>query len=107
MAPAGEAFENSVAARIVFAVVEETPLAVAWLMLVIMVIPFKYWNNAYSFAGFLLCFLLAVASGMRKRNFRLDLAFLGPWIVAFGAMILMAWPCRPTPPCPPAFCSTT
>ena len=41
-----EAFENSVAARIVFAVVEETPLAVAWLMLVIMVIPFKYWNNA-------------------------------------------------------------
>ena len=52
-----EAFENSVAARIVFAVVEETPLAVAWLMLVIMVIPFKYWNNAYSFAGFLLCFL--------------------------------------------------
>ena len=87
-----EAFENSVAARIVFAVVEETPLAVAWLMLVIMVIPFKYWNNAYSFAGFLLCFLLAVASGMRKRNFRLDLAFLGPWIVAFGAMILVAWP---------------
>ena len=85
-----EAFENSVAARIVFAVVEETPLAVAWLMLVIMVIPFKYWNNAYSFAGFLLCFLLAVASGMRKRNFRLDLAFLGPWIVAFGAMILVA-----------------
>ncbi len=56
----------------------------AWLMLVIMVIPFKYWNNAYSFAGFLLCFLLAVASGMRKRNFRLDLAFWGPGLWPLG-----------------------
>ena len=76
-------------------------MAVAWLMLVIMVIPFKYWNNAYSFAGFLLCFLLAVASGMRKRNFRLDLAFLGPWIVAFGAMILVACFLPSSPPSVP------
>lgn len=87
-----EVFEHSVAARIGFAVVEETPLAVAWLMLLIMVIPFKYWNNAYSFAGFILCFLLASFFGMRKKGFRLDLTFLGPWIVAFGAMILVAWP---------------
>lgn len=87
-----EVFESSVAARIGFAVVEETPLAVAWLMLGIMVIPFKYWNNAYSFAGFILCFILAACSGMRKKGFRLDLAFLGPWLVAFGAMIFVAWP---------------
>lgn len=87
-----DVFESSVAARIAFAVVEETPLAVAWLMLLVMVIPFKYWNNAYSFAGFILCFLLAVCSGMRKKGFRLDLTFLGPWIVAFGGMTLVAWP---------------
>lgn len=86
------AFEHSVAARIAFAAVEETPLAVAWLMMLIMMVPFKYWNNAYSFAGFIFCFLLASCFGMRKKGFRLNLAFFGPWIVAYWAMILVAWP---------------
>lgn len=79
-----EAFENSVAARIVFAVVEETPLAVAWLMLVIMVIPFKYWNNAYSFAGFLLCFLLAVASACGSGTSGWIWPFWGPGLWPLG-----------------------
>lgn len=87
-----EAFEGSWAARLVFAVVEQTPIAVAWLMLLIMVIPFKYWNNAYSLAGFVLCLLLAWTAGMRKKDFRLDLAHLGPWLVAFCGMICVAWP---------------
>lgn len=87
-----EVFEGSTAAQIVFAVVENTPLAVGWLMLLFLVIPYEQWSNSYSFAGFLLCFLLAVAAGMRQRDFRLDLSFLGPWLVAFFGMILVAWP---------------
>ena len=56
----------------------------AWLMLVIMVIPFKYWNNAYSFAGFLLCFLLAVASGHAGSG-------TSGWIWPFGALDCGLW----------------
>ena len=90
---AGQAvFENSVAARVVFAVVENLPLVVAWLMLLIMVIPYEQWNNAYSFAGFLFCFLLAQFTGMRRKGWRLDLVSLGPWLVAFIGMIFAAWP---------------
>lgn len=85
-------FENSVIAQIVFSAVENTPLAVGWLMLLFMVIPYQQWNNAYSFAGFVLCFLMAVVAGMRQRTFRLDVTFLGPWLVAFFGMILAAWP---------------
>ena len=85
-------FEGSVAARIGFAIVEQTPLAVGWLMLIVMVIPFKYWNNAYSFGGFILCTILAVCAGMRKPKFRLDLWTIGPWLVAFTGLVLAAWP---------------
>lgn len=87
-----EVFEHSVAARLVFSAVENLPLVVAWLMLLIMVIPYEQWNNAYSFAGFLFCFLLAQFTGMRRKGWRLDLASLGPWLVAFMGMILAAWP---------------
>lgn len=87
-----ETFENSLAAKIGFAVVEQTPLAVGWLMLLVMVIPFKYWNNAYSLAGFILCGVLAMAAGMRKHSYRLDLTAIGPWLVAFAGMVMVAWP---------------
>lgn len=87
-----EVFEGSVAAQVVFAVVENTPLAVAWFMLLFLAIPYEQWSNTYSFIGFVLCFLLALVAGMRKPGFRLDMAFLGPWLVAFFGMLLAAWP---------------
>ena len=85
-------FESSVVSQIGFAVVEQTPLAVGWLMLLVMSIPFKYWNNAYSLVGFFLCGLLAMAAGMRKSQYRLDLSALGPWLTAFAGMVMVAWP---------------
>ena len=53
-----DVFEHSVFARIAFAVVEQTPLAVAWIMVLFLALPFERWNNAYSFAGFALCFVM-------------------------------------------------
>ena len=85
-------FENSVAARIVFAVVEQTPLTVGWLMLAFMVIPYDNWNNSYSFMGFVLCLILAMAAGMRKPDYRMALADLGPWLIAFAGFVVVAWP---------------
>ncbi len=87
-----DVFEGSLASQIVFAVVENTPLVVGWLMVLFLAIPYESWSNGYSFVGFVLCFLLAIAAGMRKKNFRLDMAFLGPWVAAFFGMILVSWP---------------
>lgn len=85
-------FEHSAAARIVFAVVEQTPLVISWLMLLVMVIPYENWNNTYSFAGFILCFLLAVFAGMRKPGYKMAFAALGPWLVAFAGFVVVSWP---------------
>jgi O-antigen ligase len=85
-------FRHSAAARIGFAVVENTPIAAGWLMLAILIIPYEQWNNAYSLLGFsvLLCF--AMAAGMRKTSRRLDVAAVGPYSVFFAGFVLLAWP---------------
>ncbi len=85
-------FEHSVVSQIGFAVVEQTPLAVAWLMLLVMVIPYEQWSNSYSFLGFAVCIVLAVMAGMRKKSYRLDLVSIGPWLVAFAGLVMVAWP---------------
>lgn len=87
-----DAFEDSFFAQLAFGVVENTPIAVAWLMLAIMVIPFEQWNNAYSFAGFALCTLLAAFAGMRTKGWHLDLSAIGPWLVAFAGAVAISWP---------------
>lgn len=87
-----DAWEDSFFAQLAFSAVENTPIAVGWLMLLVMVLPYEHWNNAYSFGGFILCFLMAVFAGMRKPGWRLDLAALGPWLVAFAAAVAVAWP---------------
>lgn len=86
------AFEGSFFAQLAFSVVENLPLIVGWLMLLFLVIPYDHWSNGYSFVGFILCFGLSLFTGMRKEGWKLDLPFLGPWLVAFGVMVLLAWP---------------
>jgi O-antigen ligase len=86
------AFESSVAAQLAFGVVESVPVAVSWLMLLVMVFPYEHWNNAYSFAGFVFCGVLTVFAGMRKGDWRILFADFGPWLVAFAAMVVVAWP---------------
>lgn len=85
-------FENSIVAQFGFAIVENTPIAVGWLMFVILIIPYESWNNAYSFVGFVLMLMCAVASGMRKKSARLDVASVGPYLIFFAAFVLLAWP---------------
>lgn len=85
-------FDSSAAARLGFAMVEQTPLAVGWLMLAILVIPYDNWNNAYSLLGFALLACFAMAAGMRKGSPLLDVRSIGPYGVAFAGFILLAWP---------------
>lgn len=85
-------FDHSIVARFGFAIVEDTPIAVGWLMFVILIIPYKSWNNAYSLIGFALMLMFAIASGMRHKSHRLDVSTVGPYTVAFAILILLAWP---------------
>ena len=85
-------FEGSIFARIGFSAVENTPIAVSWLMLLILVIPYDYWNNAYSFLGFGLLLAFAMAASMRKPRQRLDIVSIGPYGVMFAGFVILAVP---------------
>lgn len=82
-------FEDSLFARLAFAMGEETAIAQSWLIMLLWVIPFTYWNNAYSLMGFAALLVLFHAGAMHRKDFRLDLANIGFYPLAlFGAMFL-------------------
>lgn len=85
-------FEGSTAARLGFGAVENTPIAAGWLMLLFFVIPYEFWNNAYSFMGFTVLLIFAILAGMRKSSRRLDIVAIGPYAIAFAGFVLLAWP---------------
>ena len=85
------ASELSATSRYFLAAAEQTPLLVAWVMLAVMVVPYEVWNNGYALAGTILCLCLAVFAGVRKPDFRLSFAAVGPWLMAFVAAVLLAW----------------
>ena len=51
-------FEDSFFARLAFAMGEEAAIAQSWLIMLLWVIPFSRWNNAYSLMGFVLLLVL-------------------------------------------------
>jgi len=85
-------FDGSMAARIVFGMGEQTPAAIGWLFLVIVLIPYEHWNNMYSLVGFFLMLLLTLAGGMRRHRLRLDVVAVGPYAVCFAAAVCLAFP---------------
>lgn len=84
-------FDHSFFSMLAFGMGEQTPSAIAWLMLAVMVIPYENWDNRYSLLGFALMFLLFLAGGMRSRTLRLDLRSLGPYPVIFAGAVLLSW----------------
>ena len=89
------ASELSATSRYFLAAAEQTPLLVGWMMLAVMVVPYKAWNNAYALTGVILCMCLAVFAGVRKPDFRLSFAAIGPWFMAFAGMVILAWHLSP------------
>ena len=81
-------FEDSFFARLAFRLGDETAIAQSWLIMLLWVIPFKRWNNAYSLMGFALLLVLFHAGAMhRGEDFRLDLRSVGFYpLVLFGAI---------------------
>ncbi len=82
-------FSESIFARLAFQMGEETAIAQSWLIMLLWIIPFTYWNNAYSLMGFAVLLVLFYAGSMRRPDFRLDMGSVGFYpVVLFGAMFL-------------------
>lgn len=85
-------FDGSIVARLGFAIAEHTPIAVGWLMLLILIIPYEAWNNAYSLLGFALMLAFALLAGVKRPDRRLDVLHLGPYAIFFAGLIFLAVP---------------
>lgn len=86
------AFDGSFFAAIAFAAGDHAPIAIGWLMLLIMNIPYERWSNGYSFLGCLMVLLLTVFGGMRRRSLRFSSARVGPYLALFFFAVLLSWP---------------
>ena len=84
-------FEDSVFARFVFELGEGTAIAESWFIMFLWIIPYDYWNNAWSLLVFAFLLLLFHAGAMRRQAFKLDVADIGfyPWVFCF-LMVLSA-----------------
>ena len=84
-------FDNSGFALLGFGMGEQTPAAIGWLMLAVLVIPYDNWDNRYSLLGFLLMVCLFIVGGMRSRTLRLDLKSIGPYPIIFAGAVCLSW----------------
>lgn len=82
-------FQDSFFARLAFRLGGETAAAEGWLILLLWVIPYEYWNNAYTLAVFVLLLLLLLAGHMGRGDRPLDIAGVGFYpTLFFGAVVL-------------------
>lgn len=82
-------FQDSFFADLVFDFGEHTAVAESWLIMALWVIPFVYWDNAYSLGAFAFLLLLFHAGAMRRRSFALDLRDIGFYPVLFFLSITL------------------
>lgn len=82
-------FDGSFVAPLVFELGAETAIAQSWLLMLLWVIPFQRWNNAYSLLGFAALLALFYVGAMGHEQFRLDVKSIGFYPVLFlGAACL-------------------
>ena len=85
-------FEDSVFARLAFDLGDGTAIAESWLIMLLWVIPFIYWDNAWSLLAFAFLLVLFHAGAMRRDAFRLDIPDIGVYPVAFFFLMVAAAP---------------
>ncbi len=82
-------FQDSAISRLAFAMGGETAIAQSWVIMLLWIIPFSHWNNAYSLMAFAALLVLFYAGAMPRERSRLDLANVGFYpVVLFGSMFL-------------------
>lgn len=85
-------FDGSFFANLAFEIGAETAIGQSWLIMLLWVIPFEYWNNAYNLAGFSLLLVLYILRGMREKAARLDVKAVGFYPVLLFAAVCLAVP---------------
>ena len=83
-------FEDSFFARLAFRMGDESAIAQSWLIMLLWVIPFSHWNNAYSLMGFALLLALFYVRSMHRADQRLDLGNFGCYTVLFYFGVALA-----------------
>ena len=82
-------FDDSFFSRLAFGMGHETAIAQSWLIMLLWIIPFSHWNNAYSMLGFAALLVLFCAGAMSRKAYRLDVKHIGFYpVVLFGSMFL-------------------
>ena len=82
-------FDDSFFSRLAFEMGHETAIAQSWLIMLLWIIPFSHWNNAYSMLGFAALLVLFCAGAMSRKAYRLDVKHIGFYpVVLFGSMFL-------------------
>lgn len=82
-------FEDSFFAQLAFRLGDETAIAESWLILLLWIIPYEYWNNAYTLMAFILLLLPLHAGVMGRGDRHLDVERIGFFpILFFGAVVL-------------------
>ncbi len=82
--------KGSHALRFIAAMTAETPIAVGWLMCLILLIPYEQWNNAYSLLGFALMLCMAIVAGVRNERIILQVRSVGQYPVFFAGFVFVA-----------------
>lgn len=82
-------FETSFFSQLAFRLGDETAAAEGWLILLLWIIPYEYWNNAYTLIAFVLLLLLLHAGAMGRGDRHLDVERTGFFpALFFGAVVL-------------------
>ena len=82
-------FEDSFFARLAFRLGDETAVAEGWLILLLWIIPYEYWNNAYTLTAFVLLLLLLLAGHMGRGDRPLDVERIGFFPALFFAAVVL------------------
>ncbi len=84
-------FDGSSFIRGVFALGEQVPACISWLLFAMLTAPNEYWNNLYSFGAVIAFSLLCLAGDIRRRTPRLRMDIVGLWPVLFALMAVFGF----------------
>lgn len=80
-----EYFDGSLLMRAAWYCGENAYIFISWFFLFIMIVPYDFWNNMYSFAGMLLILAAFYVYGMKKSSAGLEIKSVGVYAAAFIA----------------------
>ena len=83
-------FEDSFFSRLAFEIGDESAITESWCIAALWVIPFAYWNNAWSLMAFSIVLVLYHLSSMHRVERRLDLKSIGLWPLVFFLAVVLA-----------------